>query len=269
LTSGARRERYLAAYAHLREREGRGSGGEAELLALPYLANGPLATQWEVRARTYDVFASDVLAPLAKSIGRSLRLLDLGAGNGWLCYRARLLGHSAVALDVRLDAVDGLAAAAGYAPHLPRLFPRVAASFERLPVAPRSFDLAIFDASLHYAEDLAAVLRESARAVASGGRVAILDSPFYAREDDGRAMLAERDRATRARFPDLAEDLLGMPMIEYLTLEGLSRAAAPLGLEFVRHPVVYPEWYEARFVKAEEAGQRSPSRFDLWAARVP
>ena len=269
MTSAPARARYLAAYARLREREGRGGGGEAELLALPYVTEGPLAAQWEVRARTYDVFARDVLAPAAERLRRSVRLLDLGAGNGWLSYRAACLGHSAIALDARTDAVDGLGAAAAYAKHLPRLFPRVAATFERLPFAARSFDLAVFDASLHYAEDLSSVLREAARVVSPGGSLAILDSPFYAREEDGRAMLAERERTTRERFPDLAEDLLALPMIEYLTVESLGRATGPLGLEFERHPVVYPDWYEARFTKAARAGERTPSRFDLWTARVP
>jgi SAM-dependent methyltransferase len=269
LTSASPRARYLAAYARLREREGRGSGGEAELLALPYVTEGPLAPQWEVRARTYDVFARDILAPLAERLARPVRLLDLGAGNGWLSYRAVLLGHAAIALDVRMDAVDGLAAAAGYAAHLPRLFQRLAASFDDLPLASRSVDLAVFDASLHYAGTLDAALREAVRVVASGGTITILDSPFYEREEDGRAMLAERDRTTRERFPDLAEDLLAVPMIEYLTTDGLTRAGAPLGLEFVRHPVVYPEWYEARFEKARRDGGRAPSRFDLWDARVP
>ena len=48
--------RFRAAYADQRKAEGRGSGGEAELLALPYLRTGPLARQWAVRARSYERF---------------------------------------------------------------------------------------------------------------------------------------------------------------------------------------------------------------------
>jgi SAM-dependent methyltransferase len=268
-TPPSARDRYLAAYARLREREGRGRGGEAELLALPHLAKGPLAAQWGVRARTHERFVRAVLRPLARRAGRPLRILDLGAGNGWLCYRAALLGHSGLAVDVRLDDVDGLPAGAPYARHLPRMFGRVAASFERLPLAAKSFDVAVFDASLHYAANLGAVLREAARVVAGGGRIAILDSPFYARAEDGEAMIAEKTRTTRERFPDLAEDLLGLPSIEYLTHERLEAAARLLGLEFVRRRVLYPAWYEWRAISARLGRKRAPSRFDLWDSAVP
>src|SRR5262249_5671044 len=40
------RARYGDAYAKLREKEGRGAGGDEELFALPYLTTGPLASQW-------------------------------------------------------------------------------------------------------------------------------------------------------------------------------------------------------------------------------
>jgi SAM-dependent methyltransferase len=265
----AARDRYLRAYALLREREGRGAGGERELLALPYLTEGPLAAQWSVRARTFDAFLRSVVRPLARRAGRPLRVLDLGAGNGWLCRRLSLMGHAAVALDVRLDAIDGLAAAAPYARTLPRMFGRVAAGFERLPVRAGAFDLALFDASLHYAAGLEGALSEAARAVAPGGRVAILDSPFYRRAEDGDTMVAEKTRATRERFPDLADDLLALPSIEYLTETRLDAAARPLGLRFRRRRVLYPLWYERRAWDALVRRARPPSRFDLWDAAVP
>src|SRR6185503_3620997 len=112
--------RFRAGYGAHRAAEGRGAGGTAELLALPYLFEGPQAAQWKIRSRTYHAFAARVMAPLAALAGRPLRILDLGAGNGWLCYRAALLGHEPTAVDVRDDSVDGLGAAAGYDAHLPK-----------------------------------------------------------------------------------------------------------------------------------------------------
>ena len=261
------RERYLAAYARLREAEGRGAGGEAELLALPYLTTGPLATQWGVRARTYNRFVGAVLAPLARQKKRPLRVLDLGAGNGWLCYRLSLLGHRAVACDVRCDTVDGLGAARPYTRHLQKPFGRIGSTFEVLPFSAGSFDIALFNASVHYAEDLNAVLREAARVVEPGGRVAILDSPFYRRAATGDAMVLEKRRNTIVRYPGLAEDLLAVRSIEFLTAETLKRAAGP-ALVFQRYRVTYPLWYELRPWKALISRARPPSRFDLWAAAV-
>lgn len=281
----SRSRRYALAYARLREREGRGGGGEAELLSLPHLGSGPMAAQWRVRSRTYAAFLTRVVLPLERERGRPLRVLDLGAGNGWLCYRMaqRALGAQrapqtptpaspppgAVAVDIRMDGVDGLGAGAAYSRHLAHPFGRVAASFEALPLASHSFDLVVFNASLHYAEDLPRALSEAARAASPRGRLVILDSPFYRRKEAGEEMVEEKRRATRQRFDDLAEDLLALRPIEFLTRRLLDEAARPLGLSFRRHRVLYPLWYELRPLKALLARHRPPSRFDLWEAEVP
>lgn len=261
--------RFRAEYGAHRAAEGRGSGGTAELLALPYLFTGPQAGQWRIRSRTYDAFAERVLAPMAREAGRPLRILDLGAGNGWLCYRTALLGHAPTAVDVRDDAVDGLGAAAGYDAHLPKPFERAAASFDALPVRDGAYDVTVFNAALHYALDLAATLREAARTVRPGGRLVILDSPFYRRDADGEAMVAEKRAYAAARFGGRADALTALPFIEYLTRRRLDEASAPLGLRWRRHRVRYPLSYEARPLVAFLRRRRTPSRFDLWEAIVP
>jgi SAM-dependent methyltransferase len=261
------RRRWARAYARLRRSEGRGAGGEAELLALPYVIAGPFAGQWAIRARTFDALKRRVVAPLARERGRALAVLDLGAGNGWLCARLARDGHRCVALDLRVDDVDGLAAGTGFRRHLPRMFGRVSASFDGLPFSDALFDLVVFDASLHLAEDLGIALAEAARATAMGGRVAILDSPFYARPASGEAMVEEKRRDTARIFSDLAGDLLALRPVEYLTPESLVLAAAPAGLSFARSRVFYPLAYETRGLKARLLGRREPSRFDLWVAR--
>lgn len=260
--------RFRAEYGAHRAAEGRGHGG-AELLALPYLRIGPLAEQWAVRARTFDAFVAHVLRPLAAKRGRRLDVLDLGAGNGWLCHRVALDGHAALALDVRDDDVDGLGAARGYLERAPGLFHRAAASFEALPLRGRSFDVAVFNASLHYATDLPLVLAEAARVVRPGGRIAILDSPFYATDAAGAAMVAEKRAQAARRFGERAGALLSLPFIEYLTRRRLADASAGLGLAWRRRRVCYPAWYEARPVLARLRRQRPPSRFDLWTTDVP
>lgn len=261
------RRRWARAYARMRRTEGRGAGGEAELLALPYLFAGPLAGQWAVRARTFDALQSRVVVPLAKERARELEILDLGAGNGWLCARLARDGHRCVALDLRVDDVDGLAAGGAFGRHLLRMFGRVSASFDALPFPDALFDLVVFDASVHLAEDLGKTLAEAARATSAGGRVAILDSPFYARPSSGEAMAEEKRRETARSFRDLAGDLCALTPVEYLTRERLEAAAEPAGLSFARNRVQYPLAYETRGVKARLLGRRPPSRFDLWVGR--
>ncbi len=261
--------RFREAYGQQRATEGRRTSAP-ELLALPYVERGALARQWQVRARTFARFLDVVLEPRAREVApRPVRVADLGAGNGWLCYRLALRGHVGLALDLRTDAIDGLGAAAPYAQHLTAPFARVAASFEEVPLATHSCDVAVFNAALHYALNLEAALAEAARVVLPGGRVAILDSPFYEREAEGLAMVAEKkDNATR-QFGARAEDLMALPFIEFLTHRRLEAGSARLGLLWRRHRVRYPLWYEARPLLAQVRGRRSPSRFDLWEAVVP
>jgi SAM-dependent methyltransferase len=176
-------------------------------------------------------------------------------------------GHQAVALDVRDDVVDGLGAAAALLRSSPGFFQRVAASFDALPFPARHFDVAVFNASIHYALDLRRVLGAAAAAVRAGGRIVILDSPFYATEQAGEEMVAEKRSEASARFGDRADALLGLPFIEFLTADRL-RAATP-ELSWRRHHVRYPLWYELRPLTARIRGRRPPSRFDLWECSVP
>lgn len=255
-------ERFRSDYGAHRAAEGRGHGG-SELLSLPYLASGPLARQWAVRARTFDTFIRTVVRPA----GGPLDILDLGAGNGWLSHRLAIEGHRCTAIDIRDDSIDGLGAAGPLRDQAD--FDCLVAAFEDVPLPDQSADLAVFNAALHYATDLGATLAEAKRLVRPGGTIAILDSPFYVGETDGAAMVAEKHAAAALRFGDRAGNLLGLPFIEFLTVERLAQASAPLGLVWHRTPVRYPLWYEMRPFEAWVRRRRAPSRFDLWAARRP
>ncbi|MCX8477198.1 MAG: class I SAM-dependent methyltransferase [Sphingomonas sp.] len=256
---------FRAAYAAHRAAEGRGYSGE-QLLSLPYLTSGPFARQWQVRAATFDAFHRRVVRPLAAEKGRSLRVLDLGAGNGWLSYRLALDGHSCTAVDIRDDEIDGLGAARAF---LARAhFTPLVAPFDALPIEVDSADIAVFNASLHYATDLPAALAEAVRVTRPGGRIAILDSPFYASARAGAAMVAQKYLSGTSTFGERAGTLLSLPFIEFLTRERLSAASVQLGLTWRRTRVLYPLWYELRPLLAAAKGARAPSRFDFWTAEV-
>jgi SAM-dependent methyltransferase len=261
-------KRFRSAYATHRASEGRRLD-RAQLLAMPYLTSGPQTRQWAVRARTFDAFVRHVMTPCAAQLTRPLRLLDLGAGNGWLCHRAALAGCEATALDLRDDDVDGLGAARGYLEASPAHFERIVGSFDALPLAPGHYDVVVFNASLHYATDLSNVLREARRAARPGGRLVILDSPFYGQDQHGEAMVAEKRRDAVARFGEHAAALLALPFIEYLTRESLAAASTGLGLVWRRRRVRYPLWYQCRGMVAQLLRRRPPSRFDPWESVVP
>ena len=140
-------------------------------------------------------------------------------------------GHRCVALDTRDDHVDGLGAAQEFLAEDPDLFRCVTASFEDLPFAPESFDVTLFNASLHYAQDLARTLAEASRVTRHGGIIAILDSPFYRRAADGEAMVAEKKSRGAASFGAQADVLLSPDFIEYLTPERLCCRPAGIALD--------------------------------------
>jgi len=253
---------FAAQYAAHRASEGRALRGHA-LQSLPYLRSGPLARQWSVRARSFDFFIRRVVCARPNP----LHILDVGAGNGWLSFRLARHGHSAVALDIRGDDVDGLGAAGDLLRDAPDRFQRVVASFEELPFASRSFDLTVFNASLHYARDLSGALQEAMRVTRSGGRLVIMDSPFYRHAEDGDAMVREKRALGQTCFGPRAAILLNQDFIEYLTPNRLSGARPEL--EWLRRRVRYPLWYEMRAVRAWLLRGRRPSRFDIWTAQVP
>jgi SAM-dependent methyltransferase len=259
--NGIALELFATEYARNRAEEGRGYTG-CQLLQLPYLNSGAHASQWAIRARTFDAFMAKVLRPAKARLNRPLEVLDLGAGNGWLSYRVAVEGDHAFALDIRNDSVDGLGASGP----LRRLAPAMeclVAPFDAIPLSSGSIDIAVFNASLHYATDLGAVLREAMRVTRPGGEIAILDTPFYRRQADGLAMVAEK----RSRFGARADVLMALPFIEFLT-EARLRDAAPQ-LAWKRYRVRYPFAYELRPLLAALNRKRRPSRFDLWVATVP
>jgi SAM-dependent methyltransferase len=155
-------------YRRLRLAEGYASPDPEFVRRLPFRdVTGRNNAVWRVRALHYGL----IRACLAL-LPRSERVLDLGAGNGWLSRR--LAGPRRVtALDV--DATDtGLGGLDD-----PRV-ERLRADLEALPLREATFDVVIAAAALHYAPDLPRALREIARVLRPGGVFVVADSPFYA-----------------------------------------------------------------------------------------
>lgn len=249
------RQLFLEQYKQVRYSEGRGSCDPAYYQALPYkdLTNRN-SEMWGMRAKTYRYFERKILAPLEKATGRALDTIDLGAGNGWLSHRLALRGHHAVALDIFSDPRDGLRAARHYSCR----FPVVEADFNVLPFAPASFDVAIFNASLHYSDDYAITLREVRRVLRLPGLLMILDSPIYRSSEDGRRMVAERRNHFVQQY-GFASDALHS--IEYLDARTLKALARELHICWTTHRPWYGWRWHLRPWKARLQRRRAPSRF--------
>jgi len=204
---------FLQPYRAQRRSAGWGADQAAYFRALPRVpGNDPQARIWRIREKNFR--------RLLKLVGAEpRRILDSGAGNGWLANQLAQRGHLVAGLDLSDDQRDGLGASKNY-----RLsFENYQSEFEHLPFREAQFDLVIFNASLHYAPALAATLCEAKRVTAPQGKIILLDSPFYHDAASGQALALEQP--TRLR---LKQDF-GMP--GFLTMDCLRRAAAEAGLQ--------------------------------------
>ncbi len=258
--------RFIIDYEFIRSSKAGGSATAGFYLARPNQdLTGNNSPHWDICARTFRYIERNILPDLARRFSRPLRILDLGAGNGWMSYRLSLLGHSPVAVDLLTNDQDGLGAAIHYRQNLPALFPRFQAELDRLPFADSSFDLAIFNASFHYSEDYECTLREALRCIARGGAILIADTPTYSRDSGGQAMLDERRKQFARRFGRPSDSISSL---EFLTPRRLHRLSAALGLRWK----VDKPWYGLRWALrpwiAHLLGRRAPSRFYIYTAEI-
>ncbi len=257
---------FMQEYQHIRAQEGRGSSSSDYYLSLPYAdLTGCNAWQWSIRAISFRYLLRNILPGVESRVARPLDILDIGAGNGWLSYRLAQRGHLPVAVDLLHNDADGLGAARHYHASLGWLFPRFQAEMDRLPFADAQFDVAVFNAALHYSEDYCATLREAVRCLRPGGHVLIIDSPFYRREESGYRMVDERKQQFTRAF-GFASDSIGSR--EFLSAAALAEVSGSLGLSWkVRKPWYGWKW-AMRPVKARLLRRREPSKFYIFWAEL-
>ena len=255
MTASGARHKFLEEYRVIRSAEGRGSEQAGYYQALPYRdLSGRNSAQWAIRGRSYRYFERNVLVPIERKLARALDVLDLGAGNCWMSYRLSLRNHRPVALDIFTDEKDGLRAARHYIHH----FPRYEADFDHLPVRATSFDLAIFNASLHYSTDYRRTLSELGRCLRPGGQFVIIDSPIYRLPEHGERMRTERHQEFERRYGFRSDAL---PSLEYFDEPTIAALAADLKIEWRVHRPWYGWNWWMRPWKARLLGRRPPSRF--------
>jgi SAM-dependent methyltransferase len=246
---------FLSQYRLVREQEGYRSRTPAYYRALPAVdPHNPLAENWRVRESSFNHLYRSILPSFDHY---PLSILDLGAGNGWLCHRLSALGHRCAAVDWLADGEDGL----GAHKHYPVQFSCFQADFDRLPFAPWQFDLVIFNASLHYSPDIIATLRNTAEMLSPGGGLAIMDSPTFRADDNGRRMVAEMEAKLKAQS-GLTRVI--QPGMGYLTPGLLKDAGKALGMEFHFRLSRGGLGWEIRRYLAGIKMRREPARLGMW-----
>lgn len=192
----AARRRELLPFLELYQRVRRDEGWRA-VPGLPEVApDDPHSEIWRARAARFR----QGLALCAGALERPRwDVLEVGAGCAWASAHLLALGHRVAAVDVNLDAEDGLPAASRLLPPGATL-PRAEAEMDALPVDAGSCDVVLAAGALHYTRDLTRTLVELRRVTRKGGLLLVLDSPAYRRRPDGEAMVAARMKAHEERY---------------------------------------------------------------------
>lgn len=247
------RAQYYAQFAReyltVRRDEGWGSPDASYYRALPWRDHtGRFPGLWKVRAASFSALLHELRA--------HMRVVDIGAGNGWLAYQLSTRGHTVAAVDVQTDPTDGL----GAWPHYDAAFTPIQAEFDHLPLADAQFDVAVFNGSLHYSAQYEATVHEALRVLKPDGRVAILDSPVYSSDASGQQMLIERQTGFKRAYGFSSD---AVPTEGYLTPNRLTELARATGMQWrIVRPfhgwrrAVQPWWAKLR-------GGRQPASFPL------
>lgn len=250
---------FMTQYHRVRADEGWGNPSPDYYPLLPWVApTDPQQTVWSLRAQHYQTFIHKILEPLEKAHIGPLRILDLGAGNGWLANRLSQRGHDVAAVDISLDPLDGLAARACYE----STFLTLQAEFDHLPLAPGQVDLVIYNGSFHYSGDYQASLQAAFRVMKPDGQLVIMDSPFYDDQASGEAMVTERHTRFKARYGFTSDALASQDFLTWQQMEGLNRAVSCSGRTVWPMAAWKRTWHK---LKGLLAMQREPAQFPIVA----
>jgi len=226
--------------------------------SLPEVADADAqATVWRLRRASFARLRRDVL-DRRPTVGT--RVLDAGAGNGWLSHQLTALGYHAVALDCLDDAEDGL----GAARHYDARFVCVQGHFDEPPFAHGQFDVVIFNGSLHYSSNVARTLSHAVEQLAPQGTLVVMDSPMFERVEDGGAMLARKELSFRTEY---GVERPVRPGVGFLTFDDLRQVADTLDLTSRFRPSSAGLLWTARRMLAAWKIGRQPAGFGVWVAQ--
>lgn len=173
-------------------------------------------------SRAHDL---EIVRPCAPP-GAGLRVLDLGAWNGWLSDALSRAGHIATAVSFFGGTEDGLGARGRY---LNPAWTAIQMDEDRLDLIDETFDLVIINRSLHAAPDPVERLRAAVRLLRPGGRVIATGLPIYRDPSRRAAEFARTAAAFEARHGVPYRLVPGRDWLGPAEVKGLARVGAAFG----------------------------------------
>ncbi len=170
---------------------------DAETAQLPIIDPGhPHRKEWAIRKQS-----SQKLIAYLKSKGKTLHILEVGSGNGWLSHRlASIQGSKVSGLDINLTELK----------QAERIFNKhsnlkfICGDILSGALVDLGFDVIVFAASIQYFQSIPCILNASFQHLNPGGEIHIMDSPFYDPSEIAIARQRSKSYYTILGLPELA-----------------------------------------------------------------
>lgn len=180
-------------YFEVRNKEGRIITDDV-LCQLPYVSkDNPYNAEWDLRTKNFEKFIAYL-----KSKDKSLNILDIGCGNGWMTNRLNKEGYKLTGLDLNMAELLQAEKVFGESDTLQWVYADVMT--DALPSD--KFDIILFSASCQYFEDVQLLTDRVSIYLQIGGEIHFTDSIFYKNPAEAKA----RSLAyyTKLGYPDMA-----------------------------------------------------------------
>lgn len=182
-------------YIEVRRREKR-ILSDCEVMFLPEIdASHNYFDEWQIRKRS----SKRLIAYLEKK-NQSLKILEIGCGNGWLSSKCATIARSQViGIDVNDEEIT----------QAKRLFKKDnlefrCDSFNPEKFSGEKFDVILFAASIQYFQSIKTALHSALSCLNEKGEVHIFDSHFYKRSELNHAVKRTRDYYSALGYPEMA-----------------------------------------------------------------
>jgi 2-polyprenyl-3-methyl-5-hydroxy-6-metoxy-1,4-benzoquinol methylase len=166
---GRRLQRFAAELGAIRAAENRARLDRSAYEELPFAAAVARDPEW--RLRRHDI------AVLSKRLASAppLRILDVGAWNGWLSHRLAARGHAVTAVDYFADAYDGLGARRLYS----TTWRAIQMDIADLSLLDETYDLVVLNRCVQFFTDPVAYVASAQQRVAAGGSLVLTGLHFF------------------------------------------------------------------------------------------
>lgn len=181
-------------YLELRAKENR-IYTDKQLHSLPMIdAMHPYHKEWKLRRRS-----SDLLFNYLNKKEKTLHILEIGCGNGWLSAKLAQMEHvSVIGIDINGYEIDQAKRVFKYNNlqfHL--------ADIEFLANTTLKFDVIVFAASIQYFPSVYEIMQYARKGLVEGGEIHILDTNFYQRSTIETAIESSANYFKDKGYPEM------------------------------------------------------------------